>query len=249
MVWHVDTKEYKSAYWDAISNAQAHLPPHLLATISRPQAISAHQSYRDAQLRLMILGQETFNNYAPLAVDQPFFSWSHTVGEYVVFDFAYGGDGQASGPFWQAFDRFREAFSRADRRSIAWSNICKSQLSVPRSGRVSLSILPAADRVHIKQWQAALLHAEINYLAPHGILAFIGLNGWHEHLLRSMYQNVHEDKYDADGYRVWSHPGMPFCLVSTYHPNARNAAVNPVLAAQNATAALKRCLQARGFVA
>ena len=246
MSWIVDDSDYRQNYFDAIAHAPIVLGPDISVATSRPQSVAMSSRYEEQNLKLLILGQETFENFSLLSAHIPFHDWAFSIGESIAFDFANGGDRQGSGPFWTAYDTFRRKFGHQDRRSIAWSNPSKSQLLKPVGGRVSSRLHNRLGFEDYANWQRRLFRNEMRFLSPHGVLAFIGIASWHEQLLHRMYPNADTVWHDDDGYRVWECAEMPFSLVSTYHPNGSNARVPPAVAASNATEALMRLLRQRG---
>ena len=252
MTWIADSGAYRQAYIDAVTQLidGSGLDPQFGADLSLPQAVAVHESYFASEIRLLVMGQETkgkegdpdrfrYNRAAPEH------AWVDATGSSIAA--AY----QNAGPFWQAFNLFCGRFGRADTRSVAWSNVSKAQLLVPRNGSVAVHKHDNFKAQQYGDWQAELFRAEMNFLKPHGVLAFVGPNQ-HGELLHTMLNHgapvgAHAAWRDADGYRVWSRPGLPYCLVSAYHPNGYAANVPPAESAENATYGLMRLLKQQGY--
>ncbi|TNC09040.1 hypothetical protein FF100_27435 [Methylobacterium terricola] len=244
MTWLTDVGAYRQAYIEAVQSANAPnvLHPQFLADLSIPQAVAVHPSYFESETRLLVMGQETLRNTIPLAQADPYRAWGQLDGNDIAAHYAAGG------PFWNAFNLFCARFGRAGNLSVAWSNLCKSQLRTPINNSVAVRHHPNCDFDAYAAWQFNLFHEEMKFLAPHGVLLFIGVNhgpNWYEELLYSMYPNAHMSDFGIDGVRVWTLPDMEFDCVSAKHPAGRPPDVC-MNSAKNATFALMRLLKQRG---
>ncbi|MBO1021289.1 hypothetical protein IPV08_15080 [Methylobacterium sp. SD274] len=251
MTWIADSGAYRQAYINAVTQANdgSVLDPQFVADLSLPQAVAVHESYFASEIRLLVMGQETKGKEA----DPDRFGYNGVTPEHAWADATGPGIAaayQSAGPFWQAFNLFCGRFGRADTCSVAWSNVSKAQVLAPHNGSVAVHNHPNFNAQQYGDWQAELFRAEIEFLKPHAVLAFVGPNE-HGELLHTMLNHgapvgAHAAWRDKDGYRIWSRPGLKYCLVSAYHPNGYAARVPPAESAENATYALMRLLKQQG---
>lgn len=243
--WHVDTGAYRAAYRDAVTQAQV-LPEELLSKLSTPFGFALPALYRDARVKLMIMGQETNGNEARLQGCNSWSAWARTVGEAVAFDYAYGGENsEASREFWLAYQEVCNGFGIADRRAMVWSNISKCELTEAINGRVGIMQLNSRNAVEaIAKWQKDLFLAEIRYAQPDAILFMTG--GLHDWMSNAMLDGHHcklNGEDDVCFYEVYCDE-FKIPMAQTYHPNAFNVA-NLAERRRRATKWLKSELQSR----
>ena len=200
-MWHVDREDYRRAYLAAVEAAPQALTPDLAGILSVPQPVVLHSRYFRARNRILVMGQETSQNWMPLLAPSPEADWKRQpwvgadwarrawagqVGNVIDFDYAYGLPA-AHHRFWQAFEQIRDIFGLPSGRSLAWSNIWKVQrIDVQhRPGLGNLAGPGAPDkRMAVINWQAELFRAEMKYINPDAILFMTGGQHW---VLSHMY--------------------------------------------------------------
>ena len=184
-MWHVDREDYRRAYLAAVEAAPQALTPDLAGILSVPQPVVLHSRYFRARNRILVMGQETSQNWMPLLAppnegDWARRAWAGQVGNVIDFDYAY--DHPANGnQFWLAFEQIRSIFGLPSRRSLAWSNIWKVQ-RIDVQDHVGLGNLAgegaAERRMEVVSWQADLFQAEMRYINPDAILFMTGGQHW-----------------------------------------------------------------------
>ena len=134
--WEVDYSAYRKAHSDAVREAAAKLGNELTAKISAPQAVAVSSEYREAHVKVLVVGQETYHNHQPLAGTGEFAAWGDQVGRFIAFDYGYDGSGRTpTGEFWRAFEEIRTAFNLPSRRALRSTNVCRFSELKPIVGR------------------------------------------------------------------------------------------------------------------
>lgn len=181
-MWHVDRGDYRSAYLAAVEAAPQALTPDLAGMLSVPQPVVLHSRYFRARNRILVMGQETSQNWTPLLAPSPEADWNRQpwvgadwarrawagqVGNVIDFDYAYGHPANGN-QFWQAFEQIRNIFTLPSRRLLAWSNILNVQ-RIDVGAHVGVGHLAAPMPANVADWQSALFFQEIKYIAPDAI--------------------------------------------------------------------------------
>ena len=202
--WEVDDGAYREAYFDAVKNAEGSLGAELMGKISAPQAIAVSSEYREARAKVLIVGQETYHNYQPLAQTGPFACWGDQVGRFIAYDYGYdGSDRTPAGEFWRAFEEIRITLGLPSRRALAWTNASKVQRLVDDNGSFSvMSQTPllqpsrpvAANK--IIDWQSEMVRREFDFIAPDVVLFLTGSMAW---FTRNTFPGYSEEEIERDG--------------------------------------------------
>ena len=215
--WYIDQGAYRRTYFEAIASAPSDMPEELYRLLSTPMACALTQEFLNSPRRVLVLGQETFENDQGLAQCNAFNAWSRQIGGYIAFDYAYGGTSQqASGRFWTAFDEITAALGLENRRSLAWSNLVKVQLLDGTKTSVSISNLPAEDQMAVVRWQRNLFRAELEHVSPDGILFLTGDLHW---VAKHMFDG--HRLIPREGFEIVQIEGLDIPMAKTWHPNAR----------------------------
>ena len=254
-MWHVDRGDYKRAYLAAVQAAPHVLAPELTKILSVPQGVVLHSRYFHARNRILVMGQETSQNWKPLLppgdeADWARRAWAGEVGNIIDFDYAYGHPPAEAHPFWLAFEQIKDIFTLPSRRSLAWSNILKVQ-RIDDEAHVGVGHLAAPMPANVADWQAALFFQELKYIAPDAILFLTGDQRW---VLKRMYERLHvpvayHDRGIVNGHATWrivDIPGLDIPMTQTYHPNAHPPGIDVQQARQDAASYLLDCLERRG---
>lgn len=218
-IWHVDSSEYKSTYFQTVELSKRELHAEVSEKISIPEAVALPDEYTRQDKKLLIVGQETLGNVImPLLGASPYRAWEQQMGGNVAFDYAYGGDRQARDSFWRAFEEIKYAFSLTTRRQIGCSNLLKVQL-IEKIGKSSSVVCLPGGCMPIVVWQRALFQAEMKFFAPDAILFLTGDRTW---VLDHMFDVVERQPIAGEGYSVVHIPELPIPMAQTYHLRAYN---------------------------
>ena len=163
------------------------LSPETAAAICEPQILFLTDEYRNAPVRVMIVGQETRDAEKWLSEVVREGSDAMIAGQRKRFETNNFGIATAhdKNPFWRGCDDVCEVFDLTSRRSIAWTNISKVQLGESIGNSFSISKLSSAAQMEIVRWQRAMARAEIEYAKPDVIVFFTGGMRW---MTRHLYQ-------------------------------------------------------------
>ena len=214
--------------------------------LSVPQAVVLHSRYFRARNRILVMGQETSQNWTPLLAppdesDWARRAWAGQVGNVIDFDYGYG-HAAAQNPFWQAFEQIRDIFGLPCRRSLAWSNIWKVQLLQAINGRYLIGALCTGWQHQVREWQRRLFLAEMRYVAPDAIMF---LTGGEHYVLSHMYPPAAGFQHQGDWQPVTIN-GLDVPAAWTHHPNAHVPAHVLHQARRDAASYLLDCLEGRG---
>jgi hypothetical protein len=205
------------------------LSPDTVAAICEPQVLFLTEEYRNAPVRVMVVGQETGDaeKWLKEAVSEGAEAMiARQRRSFEDFDFAIGTPHDRS-PFWRGYDEVCTAFGLSSRRATAWTNISKVQLGEAVGSSVSIESLSAEARMEIVRWQQAMARAEIEYAKPDVIVHVTGGMRWLAgHLYKSDpladRSDVLFNPIDGAGNTTGSITA-PFLgdavSVYTYHPN------------------------------
>lgn len=197
--------DYRDVYKETLRSAPI-LGYELFARVSSIQAMRLTDEYREAPLKVMIMGQETYGNTRHLK-DVPMAEEGWLADEYqrqlqeeVNFDFAYGKDPEFS-RWWKAYTEICDLYGLPSRRATAWTNISKIQLANNEGYGVSVGKLKAKEQMEVLRWQRPLLLAELRYAQPDILIMMTGGLSW-------MARHIFED--DAGGFaKEIPIPGAP----------------------------------------
>lgn len=233
--WCVDDGDYRAAYVEAVLHANT-LSPETAKLLSTPQAIALTPEYLSSPVKIMIMGQETADNYMPLIPGPDrsggwaFHSWANSIGSAIAFNYAIN-ESQRSGPFWRAYREISDGLGIPSVRHTAWSNISKVQLIGGKTA--SIESLPIEERMKVIFWQRKLFVAELNFAQPDVVIMLTGRMTWMiDHLLNSRHEAEWRNKSDVNRHALGTQdnqfygrvdvPQFPHVVfANTYHPNAR----------------------------
>lgn len=219
-----------------IKSAPEALGNDVIQLLSIPQATIVTEEYLEAPLKVMIMGQETYNEELSLRNlyradghhDEEAFERYFKAYEASFKDFDFG-ERYPHLPFWKAWNEVVELFELPSRRSIVWSNLSKVQLLHARKKSFSVAKLPAAQAAPVVRWQKHVARAELNLVRPDIIVMFTSANTWMtEHLygdkgLKSdrqvSYAQIPDLPETTRRVIIPDHPNV--MAVATYHPNVR----------------------------
>lgn len=233
------------------------LSPETIAAICEPQVLFLTEEYRNAPVRVMIVGQETRDAEKWL---------SEAVAEggnamiarqrrsFEKYDFAIAGS-HDNNPFWRGYDDVCEAFALSSRRATAWTNISKVQLGEAIGNSFSISKLPSAAQMEVVRWQRAMARAELEYAKPDVIVFFTGGMRWMAgHLYKTDLDSNSTDvgfhridgTLDSTGYL--SAPSMKDTIpVFTSHPHAGRTSEAKLRTVNDRMAALAWAVERHSF--
>lgn len=253
-MWHVDRGDYRRAYLAAVEAAPQALTPDLAGILSVPQPVVLHSRYFRARNRILVMGQETSQNWTPLLAppnegDWARRAWAGQVGNVIDFDYAYGNPA-AGHQFWQAFEQIKGIFGLPCRRSLAWSNVLKVQ-RIDVDQHVGVGGLNDPMPAAAADWQTNLFFKELKYVSPDAILFLTGIQQW---AVNRMYENInlqvtYHNQAMVNGNATWrivEIPGLDIPMAQTYHPNAHPPGIDVPQARYEAATYLLDCLEGRG---
>jgi hypothetical protein len=173
---------YRKSFKDTLELSRT-LSSELESRLSTIQALVLSEEYLAAPLKVMIMGQETAGNYAPLnAVDRNAPNWQEIELERALKDERDSLNSpfldKGASSWWRAYREICDNFGLISPRSAAWTNISKVQLLDDRAGSVSIYNLRAADKMEVLRWQKRLIRAEIEYAKPDVIMMLTGGMSW-----------------------------------------------------------------------
>ena len=156
------------------------LSPETVAAICEPQVLFLTDEYRNAPVRVMIVGQETRD--AEKWLNEAVAEGGNAMIErqrrsFEKYDFAIAGS-HDNNPFWRGYDDVCEAFGLSSRRATAWTNVSKVQLGEAIGNSFSISKLPSAVQMEVMLWQRAMARAELEFAKPDVIVFFTGGMRW-----------------------------------------------------------------------
>lgn len=213
------------------------LPNELLARLSPPLLLHPTVRWKEAPVRVLIVGQETlgWGFETGSYYDWPYSSiWSFedflTVPDsveamihgYKVFEFSRYQPENYRSPFWRAYRQVRHKFDNEIdglETAVLWTNIFRMSLD-------GGSVVKGGTPEEIKSIQIAthgLLRYEIEILKPDVVLFFTGPD--YNDVLYSEFKDV--QLQDFNGYDLsrtsWiAHPSLPLVSIRTYHPGYLN---------------------------
>ncbi|MEH2701554.1 hypothetical protein DXU03_31180 [Rhizobium johnstonii] len=227
---------YRNELFTMIKAAPEALGDDIIQLLSIPQATIVTEEYLEAPVKVMIMGQETYNeelslrdlyradgHHDEVAFESYFKAYQ---ASFKDFDF---GERYPHLPFWKAWNEVVELFELPSRRSIVWSNLSKVQLLRARKESYSVAKLPSAKAAPVVRWQKHLARAELNLVRPNIIIMFTSDNTW-------MAEHMYGDKgFNSDRQVSFAQiPDLPettrrviipdhpnVMAVATYHPNVR----------------------------
>ena len=247
-MWQIDRGDYRRAYLAAIEVAPQALTPDLAAMLSVPQGVVLHSRYFRARNHILVMGQETSQNWTPLLAppnegDWARRAWAGQVGNVIDFDYAYDHPAEPN-QFWQAFEQIRNIFQLPSRRSLAWSNLWKSQTTTLSRGRYSPGGLLPEQRRAVWEWQRLLFRQELAYISPDAILIMSESQQW---LLGLMFGLQNVRRVSMGGWRQIHIEGLDIPIAQTYHPDAYQVPRDRLSQARHDAATyLLDCLERRG---
>jgi hypothetical protein len=175
--------------------------------VSSPLFIAVPERYRLAPLKLMVVGQETFSWYGPLAQERGDDPVGAIQASYAKF--CLGKHYRAS-PFWQAVRKLERCLAPAvPPFGVVWSNLfpCDQRRRRPR-GEVAERLLALG-----------VLPREVQALQPDAVVFLTGPN--YDWALSRLFLSVkHHPCGDAEVRSLSrvEHPGLPGASFRTYHP-------------------------------
>jgi hypothetical protein len=200
-----------------------------VAAICEPQILFLTDEYRNAPVRVMVIGQETGDaeKWLVEAVSEGSEAMiARQRKSFERFDFAIGTPHDRN-PFWRGYDEVCAAFQLPSRRATAWTNISKVQLGEAVGSSVSIESLSAEARMEIVRWQRAMVREELAYAKPDVIVHFTGGMRWLAgHLYKTdpladrsdVVFNQLDGAGNATGYMKVPILGDAISIY-TYHPN------------------------------
>lgn len=170
---------------------------------SAPLLLSASEAYREADPRLLFVGQETQGWEHPGDTEDPI---SELMERYESFRF---GENRRGTPFWRAVHEIRKQVNpESSDASILWSNL----------GRVDLdNDLPSGEMLD-SLLQTEVLPREIEITRPDAVVFFTGPTSRYDNALRRTFDAVELSETETNLHKV-SHPVLPENSFRTYHPN------------------------------
>jgi hypothetical protein len=206
------------------------LSPETVAAICEPQVLFLTEEYRNAPVRLMIVGQETRDaeKWLNVAVAEGSDEMiARQRRSFETYDFGIATPHEQN-PFWRGYDDVCKAFGLSSRRATSWTNVSKVQLGEAVGGSFSISKLSSAAQMEVVRWQRAMARAELEYAKPDVIVWFTGGMRW---MMGHLYKtDVEAAGTDVAFHRIngiagsTGHLSAPFLgdaiSVFTYHPHA-----------------------------
>ena len=168
-----------------------------LGDLGGPLLIDVPDAYRDATVKLMVVGQQTNG-------------WGHPndkigglLAEYRRFDL---GKAYVNSPFWQAAHAVYASLNPdGPPRGFLWSNLVKVDIAQKRPSPAIEELISSAD----------LLQHELAITQPDIVVFFTG-PGYDERL-RATFQGVEYERVDDFVNRL-SHDALPEQTFRSYHP-------------------------------
>jgi len=201
-------RDLYARYWSTLAAA---IPKN--AHYSAPILISASEAYANADLRLMVVGQQTNTWWGADG-------WDASLRESAPIDallrrYAEFELGKAyPGPFWSAAHTLqRQLGSEGTRCGLIWSNLNRVDraLSKKDPNARATAIEEALGRI-------PLLEGEIRILQPHVLIFFIGPA--YDARLRATFPGVEVAKpTKREPLQRATHANLAQFTFSTYHPN------------------------------
>ena len=186
--------------WRALRSAETPDTPAL----SAPLVIDAPPEYEAAQVRLMIVGQETLGWGESIAPTRDSEDILETLRDWYR-DFDRGARYRAT-PFWQAAHQlFTTLNPSATARAFIWSNLYKMDVGGRR---------PPVDR-EAEINDAHILQTEVMALRPEVVVFFTGPQ--YDRRLIDCFPNATFTQISRTLARV-AHPTLPLLSFRTYHP-------------------------------
>jgi hypothetical protein len=172
--------------------------------LSAPLIVDPHASYRDAAVRLMVVGQETFGWGEKVESGQSAEQLVEDLRDaYRSFDL---GASYRSTPFWNAADHlFRALNPAAESRAYLWSNLVKMDVGKSR-------LTPDIEE---RLAQLRLLQREIVDFTPDVVVFFTGPR--YDARLKSSFPGARFEPAGPLLARV-VHDDLPPRTYRTYHP-------------------------------
>ena len=173
-------------------------PAHaVVGDLGGPLLIDVPDAYRDATVKLMVVGQQTNG-------------WGHPndksgglLAEYRRFDL---GKTYVNSPFWQAAHAVYASLNPdGPPRGFLWSNLVKVDVAEKRPSPAIEELISSAD----------LLQHELSITQPDIVVFFTG-PGYDERL-RATFQDVEYERVDDFVNRL-SHDALPEQTFRSYHP-------------------------------
>ena len=166
----------RKAFEDIITNRGTYLSEELLQKVSTPFIPLMTHEYKNAPVKVMIVGQETLGM-------EDAFSTIVSVDDYInesieSFNKFNFGEDLRNSHFWYAFDEVVKYFNLPSRRHAYWTNLHKFQLIENDGDSVSISKLPSKDIMTMIHMQRELFLAEIKDTKPDIIIYFTGGQTW-----------------------------------------------------------------------
>lgn len=229
------------AYRQLIETAPEFFHPEVLARLSLPEGTFARDR-EPGMPRVVIYGQETSGNAESREALDPAAACEKMNGVKKRFHTGNVGSGALQTAFWQAVDEVAQAFGLPDRSHVAMSNLVKVQLKNGIRYGKSLTYSVFKDREiyqlqpdfddRLQAWQAPLMRAEYEWLAPDFVLGFTGTySAW----MRQLRDGLERESAERGSMlSIWRGAGAP-PMVTTWHPGARREA------------SFKRALRARAI--
>jgi hypothetical protein len=225
------------------------LSPETAAAICEPQILFLTEEYRNAPVRVMIMGQETRDAekwLSEVVAEGSDAMIARQRKSFETYDFGIA-TAHDKNPFWRGYDDVCEVFDLTSRRSTAWTNISKVQLGEAIGNSFSISKLSSGAQMEIVRWQRTMARAEIEYANPDVIVCFTGGMRWMAgHLYKTDananvtdvgFQRI-EGTTDNTGYL--SAPFMGDTIsVFTYHPHAGRSSEAKLRTVNERVAALR----------
>jgi hypothetical protein len=207
----------RKLYEDQWSSLASRLPPR--EHYSAPLLLHVDADYCAADVRLMVVGQQTNTWWGPdgwdTLQDNPT-PIDFLLKMYKEFALGKARGKKYPGPFWGAVHSLAERLAAASGRQcgLIWSNLNR----VDRAGSKKNPDARPTDRVEASLTTLPLLEEEIKILAPHVVVFFTGPR--YDQLLDTTFPGVlHDELRRKSPYGVLTHPALPTASFRTYHPN------------------------------
>ena len=235
--------ELRDAYADWLSVIAPCLSDDVANKLTPPLFLSATQGYCDAQLRIMVFGQET-RGWNWDASDKP--GWAHAPmwtmcdirdsphedqdPTHVMMDaydlFAFGkGEGMHGTRTSSFFRGFRE-FSKIRTAALMWSNVCRMAYwrnieADVDDGRSFLEFEPVGIRNKIIGEHGDLARRELEILKPDACVFLTGPN--YDFVLDASFPDIKRERLlpgvESRSLAKLSSPVLPKSSFRTYHPS------------------------------